>query len=163
MLDDQLLKAEDLDTWRQNLRLPSRLLRKVDISLDRLAWTLYTLKGLSLMSLRQLEPPKPPTRPKPVRDCIKDQRHDHNPNQPWVLYPTTTSRNFHYECHYSCFLSLAETICTDEGLLRNTGVGDQQADEKFEESVSRLQKWPQELPDCMQLTDQSTPHVIALQ
>lgn len=165
MLADQLEKFEDLDQWRQNLRLPPPMLRKIDISLDRLAWTLYTLKGLSLMSLQQLEPPSSPARPKPVRDVIKDQRHDRNPNQPWIIYPTSMSRTFHHECHYSCFLSLAETVCKDEGLLRSTGlgVGHQEANDKFAESFKSFESWPNRLPDCMQLVEQSTPHVLALQ
>ena len=170
MLHEQLTKAKDLDRWRAHLEqddlIPSGVLGKVDRCLDRLAWTTYTLNSLCLMSFKQVEPPNIPSRSKPVHDYRIDGVHADTIDTAWIPYPEQRKArsSFHPECHLSSFLSLAETACKDETLLlqqytepRSNGTN------QFYEGFEALRNWPIQLPECMQLTEQAAPHVLALQ
>lgn len=170
VLHEQLTKAKDLDQWRAQLEqdglYPSEVLKKVDRCLDRLVWSLYALNALTLMSFKQIEPPSSPSRSKPVHDYRMDGAHADTVGTPWISYPERrkATSSFHPECHLSAFLSLAETACKDESLfLRQYTKGGPGGTNQFYEGFDALRNWPSRLPDCMQLTEQATPHVLALQ
>lgn len=163
VLHEQIYRAKGLEKWRRNLHrngdMSPEYLSKIDRSLDRLSWSLYTLHSLTLMSLERTELTKVPTRPKPPSDHHK-KNHDG-----WMPYPQPHNPvTFHHNCHYLAFVSLIEEAARVEALFVKQARDDSSMIMAELENVCRqLGDWPHTLPECLKMHEKSMPHVIALQ
>lgn len=163
VLHEQMYRAKGLEKWRQKIERTANLspesLSKIDRSLDRLSWSLYTLHSCTLMSLERSELLKIPTRPKPPHD------HNRSDHTGWTPYPQPhTTVTFHPNCHYLGFISLIEEAAKVEALFMEEFKDESSKVLKELERVCRkLGDWPDTLPDCMKMHEKAMPHVIALQ
>ncbi|KAL2433855.1 Notoamide biosynthesis transcriptional activator notL' [Exophiala dermatitidis] len=162
VLHEQIYRAKGLEKWRRNLQrngdMSPQYLSKIDRSLDRLSWSLYTLHSLTLMSLERTELTKVPTRPKPPSD------HHKKSHNGWMPYPQPHNPvTFHHNCHYLAFVSLIEEAARVEALFVKQARDNSSTIMAELENVCRqLGDWPNTLPECLKMHEKSMPHVIAL-
>ena len=159
--------VKQLAKWRtkveQDPRISAKKLLAVDISLSRLEWTLYNLNLYIGLALEQVRVLKKPTRPKPAAFLGSHDTCDEH--EEWQPYPFShTPVDWHPECQFNAYTSLAEVFTADEAMYEEKSRSDpREMACKFEELFLKLKAWPETLTPCMRLHDHAMPHVIALQ
>jgi hypothetical protein len=157
--------SKSLDKWRGRVGKDPRTtpedLQIVDLSLGRLEWTLFALSLFIGLALEQVRLFDKPAREKPAIDFNKScQEH-----ADWTPYPVPHSPiDWHPNCHFLAFVSLAESLTKDEALyeMRHHSDPEKMAG-RFERLYTEIRAWPDTLPQCMRMHENAMPHVIALQ
>ena len=136
-------------------------LQAVDISLGRYEWTLYALNlfvGLPLEDIRLFDKP---SRERPGGNFEESCRRHGD----WTPYPIPhTPIDWHPDCHFLAFVSLAEKATLDESLFEEKKrTNTEETRQRFEKVYQEVEAWAEGLPPCMRLHETAMPHVIALQ
>jgi hypothetical protein len=159
--------VKSLAKWRgkveKNPDVTAEHLHAVDISLGRLEWTLYCLNLFVGLALEQVRMFDRPSRQVPVDD--RDSRHPCDEHGEWRPYPVPhTPIEWHPDCHYLAYVSLAELFTADEALYDEKRRSDpMKLITKFERLFRKVKAWPETTRHCMRLHKHSMPHVLALQ
>ncbi|OCT51910.1 hypothetical protein CLCR_08118 [Cladophialophora carrionii] len=166
ILYQQAMLVKSLAKWRAKLEknpnvTPDRL-HAVDQSLGRLEWTLYCLNLFVGLALEQVRIFERPSREIPVDD--QDRRNPCNGHEEWRPYPVPhTPIEWHPNCHYLAYVSLAAVITADEALYEEQRQSDpQKMMYKFERLFRKVKSWPETIPACMKMHERAMPHIIAL-
>jgi hypothetical protein len=163
----QIFLTKRLGKWRKRvdkiIGISSEQMRAVDISLDRLEWTIYAMNLFVGLALEQVQLFSRPSRAKPVGYTGSGTTCEEHGD--WTPYPVPhTPIAFHHDCHYLAYISLADVVADDEALYNAKRRSDTHSmARKFEELYTRLQEWPKTIKSCMTIHEHAIPHVIALQ
>ncbi len=163
VLCQQIFLSKDLKKWRQKIKRNSNLapayLDSINKSLDRLEWTLYSLKSCTLLDFEKTQLMKPPSCPKP------ESHHETEDYIGWTPYPQPHPPvDFHPDCHYLSFVSIIEKSARAEALMaKQEETTSKETMQELAELYTGVRNWHKTLPECMNLDGRSPPHVIALQ
>jgi hypothetical protein len=157
--------SKGLDKWRGRVAKDPRMTREyleiIDLSISRLEWTIFTLNffvGLALEQVRLFD--KPQREKSAVNFSRSCQEH-----RDWTPYPVShLPIDWHPNCHFLAYVSLAERVTKDEALYEERQETDpKEMAQRFEKLYTEIRKWPDTLPPCMRMSEKAMPHVIALQ
>ena len=168
VLRAQHIRLREVYQWRQNVEETGQYtgtdLENIDACTQRVTWNLFAMDNISSMSSGVDKPPVQPNLPWPTSDHRK-QAYAHSLESLWQPYPEQrlVKLPFHPQCHYSCFLSLAQTSGKDEAQLPQGNDGLDEVKRSFYVRYEQLESWPHQLPECMTLETNATPHVLILQ
>jgi len=162
VLNEQVFMSKELDKYQARLckdpNISPDTLSKIDRSISRLEWALFALNAFTFVGSRRGQTIGPPQRPHP-QHTHDDNAHSKN----WFPYPRRApQRDFHEGCHFVCVTSLARNALASEVLYMNTAEKQDGAAESFG-LKQRPEDWAISVPSCMELHEQATPHVLALQ
>lgn len=166
LFSDLISRSRELEQWRaqQGNLYSFATLQRLDYNLDMLFWILYVTAGMSLLNFKQINPPEPPSRPMPLRNCEEQQSETNTVDDIWIPYPNQRGfSTFHQACHFTSLLSMTRVVYQGEAILKTAQGGTSFDTEQFSPTFQMLQDWPSRLPECMKLTENSNPQVIALQ
>lgn len=161
-----MLRSRELEQWRtqQGNLYSFATLQKVDQNLNLLAWTLYITAGMLFLNFKQIEPPSPPSKPMPLRNCEGQQPGKTTEHDIWMPYPSQRRfSSFHSACHFTSLLSMTEVVYHAESILKTVHSGSSFDTNQFTPVFQTLEDWQSRLPECMKLTEESNPQVISLQ
>jgi len=161
VLNEQVFMSKELDKYQARLskdpNISPETVSKIDRSISRLEWALFALNTFTLMGSRRAQTIGPPQRPHP-QHTHDDNVHSKN----WFPYPRRApQRDFHEGCHFICVTSLACKALENEILYMNTEEKQHGATKPFR--LKQPEDWAISVPSCMELNEQATPHVLALQ
>lgn len=171
VLSEQVFMSKELDKYQEKMskdpNVSAEMLSKIDQSINRLEWALFSLNAFTLVGSRRAHAVAPPDRPHP------HDGHDGNTDsKTWMAYPRQAPQfEFHEGCHFAAVSSLAREAHRNEvSYMRSE---DNEGQEKRGEGKNgtdkvcgmrqELKDWASTLPSCMQLHENATPHVITLQ
>ncbi|EXJ58886.1 hypothetical protein A1O7_06316 [Cladophialophora yegresii CBS 114405] len=166
ILYQQAMLVKSLAKWRakmeKNPDMTRERLHAVDASLGRLEWTLYCLNLFVGLALEQVRIFQRPSREIPVDD--PDRRNPCNEHGEWRPYPVPhTPIEWHPNCHYLSYVSLAAVITADEALYEEERTSNpQKMMSKFQRLFQKVKSWPETIPACMKMHEHAMPHIIAL-
>ncbi|KIW67471.1 hypothetical protein PV04_06718 [Phialophora macrospora] len=162
----QAMLVKNLVKWRgkaeKNPNVIAEHLHAVDVSLSRLEWTLYCLNLFVGLALEQVRIFERPSRELPVVE--RNRRHPCEEHGEWRPYPVPhTPIEWHADCHYLAYESLAEVIIADEAMFEEKRQSDPlEMTDKFEQLFKRVKAWPGTIRQCMRMHEHAMPHILAL-
>lgn len=166
VLSEQIFMSKELDKYQEKLskdpKISPETLSKVDESINRLEWALFTLNAFTLVGSRRAHTIGPPRRPHPHNG--HDGHDDNAESRTWMPYPRQTPQvEFHEGCHFACVTSLArEAHMNEVSFIKSEEENNGSTNETFGQR-QKLKDWANFIPSCMQLHENATPHVLTLQ
>lgn len=163
VLSEQVFMSKELNKYQERIskdpKISPETLSKIDQAINRLEWALFTLNAFTLVGSRRAHAVGPPQRPHP-----HDGHDDNTKSKTWMPYPRQSLQvEFHQGCHFACISSLAREAYKNEVSFINSEDKQKDPVDKLFGLKQVLKDCAANIPSCMQLHENATPHVIELQ